>query len=379
MLIDRKYDIKEIKTRIKNTPITAIIGPRQSGKTTIAKMLNPAKIFDLENPVDLIALENPVLQFSNINGLIVIDEIQRKPDLFPVLRYFCDKNPEKRFLILGSASKDLIKFSSESLAGRISYYILSGFRKEDLSETQYKNFHFRGGLPPSLLAENDKESNNWRKDYIRTFLERDIPQLGIRIPSFTLYRFWMMIAFYHANIVNFSEIARSFGVSDTTVRHYLEILEGTFVLRILMPWYENIGKRLVKRPKIYIKDSGILHSLLSIEDREALYSHPKIGASWEGFALEIVAKSIGKTDEELFFYSVHSGAELDLLWIHNGKKWGCEFKFSDAPKLTKSMETAFKDLNLEKLWVIYPGTQTYRLNERIIVLPLDDVPPYWEY
>lgn len=279
MLIERKYDIAEIKSRIKNYQITAIIGPRQSGKMTIARMLNPAKIFDLENPVDLIALENPILQFSGVKGLIVIDEIQRKPDLFPVLRYYCDNNQESRFLILGSASKDLIKLSSESLAGRISYYILTGFRKEDLSEEQYKNFHFRGGLPPSLLAENDRISNEWRKDYIRTFLERDIPQLGIRIPSYTLYRFWVMIAFYHGNIVNFSEIARSFGVSDTTIRHYLEILEGTFVLRILMPWYENIGKRLVKRPKIYIRDSGILHSLLSIEDRNTLYSHPKVGAS----------------------------------------------------------------------------------------------------
>ena len=379
MILERKYDIEEIQKRIRYYPVTAIIGPRQSGKTTLAGMLRPDMIFDLENPVDMAALENPVLQLDKEKGLIIIDEIQLKPELFPVLRYLCDKNPECRFCILGSASPDVIKQSSESLAGRISFYVLMGFRKEDLPHSLLEHFHFRGGLPRSLLAPDDTTSVMWRKDYVKTFLERDIPLLGIRIPPYTLLRFWQMLAHYHANVVNFSEIGRSLEISDTQVRRYIEILAGTFMVRLLQPWYANIGKRLVKRPKLYIRDSGILHSLLMIESKDALLRHPKLGASWEGFALEAVVRSIKKNDDEIFFYGVHSGAELDMVWQHGGYAWGCEFKFSDAPVLTKSMHNAVQDLQLKKAWIVYPGQKKYKVKNTIEVIPFDDIPDVWVY
>ena len=379
MILDRKYDKYEIQKRINYYPVTAIVGPRQSGKTTLAKMFCPDSIFDLENPIDYNALENPLLQLNQKKGLIVIDEIQRKPDLFPVLRYLCDTNHEIKFCILGSASPDLIKKASESLAGRISYYVLLGFRKEDLPEELLQHYHFRGGFPRSILAPDDETSNQWRKDYIQAYVERDIPQLGVKLAPYSVLKFCQMIAHYNGNIINLSEIARSFGISDTTVRHYVEILTGTYIVRLLQPWYKNIKKRLVKRPKIYIRDSGILHSLLMIDSKEALSRHPKIGASWEGFALEVVSRAIGKSDYELYFYSVHSGAELDLVWEDNGKIWGCEFKFSDAPVLTRSMQQAIEDLEIEKLWVIYPGNKHYKLSENIEVVPLHSIPPVWSY
>jgi hypothetical protein len=355
------------------------VGPRQSGKTTLAKTFIPDAMFDLENPVDFAALENPVLQLNKKRGLIVIDEIQRKHDLFPVLRFLCDTNPECKFCILGSASPDLMQKASESLAGRISYYVLLGFRKDDLTDELYEHHHFRGGFPRSLLAPDIAISNQWRKDYLQAYIERDIPQLGVKLAPHTVFKFCQMIAHYHGNIINYSEVGRSFGVADTTVRHYVEILTGTYIVRLLQPWYANIGKRLVKRPKIYIRDSGILHSLLMIDSMEALSRHPKVGASWEGYALEAVSRSIGKPDYETYFYSVHSGAELDLVWEHNGKMWGCEFKYSDAPVLTRSMQQAINDLHIEKAWVIYPGDRRYALANNIEVVPLRNIPPAWQY
>ncbi|MBN2088779.1 ATP-binding protein, partial [candidate division KSB1 bacterium] len=285
-MIDRKIEFQEIEKRIKNFKVTAITGPRQSGKTTIAKQFNASDYFDLENPRDLVRLENPQFALENKKGLIVIDEIQRKPDLFPLIRYLVDNNPEQKYLILGSASRDLIRQSSETLAGRISYFTLLGFRKDDISKADITNLWLRGGFPLSLLSESNEISSLWRQDYITSFLERDIPQLGIRIPAETLRRFWQMISFYHGQIINFSELGRSFGIADSTIRSYLEILQGTFMIRLLQPWFVNIGKRLVKRPKLYIRDSGILHSLLNIESEQALYSHAKVGSSWEGFAME---------------------------------------------------------------------------------------------
>ncbi len=244
-----------------------------------------------------------------------------------MIRYLVDTIATQKYLILGSVSRDLIRQSSESLAGRISYYTLPGFR----------------------------------------------------IPSTILRRFWRMISYYHGNIVNFSEIGRSFGIADTTVRNYTDILQSTFMLRLLQPWYVNIGKRLVKRPKLYLRDSGLYHSLLSIETESALYDNPKLGSSWEGFALDCVWRSIGKSDEQAYFRATHSGAEVDLFWQHEGSNWACEFKFSDAPKITKSMLSAIENLSLKRLWVIYPGNQVYKIHPQIYVLPLQSVPAYWDY
>jgi len=378
-MVDRKIDFNEIRKRIRNYRVTAILGPRQCGKTTLAKRFKANEYFDLENPRDLVRLENPQLALEGVKGLIVIDEIQRKPNLFPLLRYLVDNNPNQKYLILGSASRDLIQQGSESLAGRISFYTLLGFRKEDIAKGSISKLWLRGGLPLSFLAGTNEQSNQWRFDYITTFLERDIPGMGIRVPPETLRRFWQMISYYHGAIVNLSELGQSLGMADTTIRHYLDILKGTFMIRLLPPWYVNIGKRLVKRPKLYLRDSGILHTLLNIESAKALHGHPKLGASWEGFALECVMRSIKKTDEEVYFWSTHSGAEVDLFWQHKGKNYACEFKYSDAPSLTKSIKSALESLNLKRLWVIYPGKEKYLIHKNACVLPLQRVGVNWNY
>ena len=377
--IPRNIDRQEIKNRIDSYPVTAILGSRQCGKTTIAREFKVDHYFDLENPRDLARLEQPQLALEDLSGLTVIDEIQRMPDLFPLVRYLVDNNPQQKFLILGSASRDLIRQSSESLAGRISYYYLGGFRISDIGAENVKNLWLRGGLPRSVLAPSEADSIRWREDYITTFLERDIPQLGIRIASQSLRRFWIMLSHYHGQIINFSEIGRNFGISDMTVRNYSEILDGTFMVRILQPWYVNIRKRLVKRPKIYIRDTGIFHSLLSIENFNQLLSHSKLGASWEGFALECVSRSIAKRNEELYFWGTHTGAEIDLFWQSRGKNWGVELKYVDAPRITKSMKIAIQDLDLEHLWVVYPGKSEYKLSDNITAIPLSELPAVWIY
>ena len=379
MPITRSIDYDEIQKRLASAKVTALLGPRQSGKTTLARQFQADHYFDLENPRDQAQMQTPQLTLERCRGLIVIDEIQRQPELFPLLRYLVDTIPKQRYLILGSASRDLIRQSSESLAGRISYYTLLGFRKNDIAAGDIDTLWIRGGLPPSFLAENDAASFQWREDYVQTFLERDIPALGIRIPARTLRRFWQMVSHYHGQLINFSEIGRSFGIADTTVRHYIDILSGTFMIKTLQPWHTNIGKRLVKRPKLYFCDSGIFHTLLAIDTKESLFGHPKLGASWEGFALDCVWRSVGKSDEHAWFWATHSGAEVDLVWQHNGKPWACEFKYADAPTLTKSMLSALKALNLTKLWVIYPGNARYQIHENIEVLPLKEIPGNWEY
>lgn len=378
-VIERSYDKESIEKLIRQFPVTAILGSRQCGKTFLAKKLQPDHYFDLENPRDNAALEEPQLALEQLKGLIVIDEAQRMPALFPLMRYLVDNKPRQKYLILGSASPHLVKHTSETLAGRIGYYHLGGFDLRDVGYANMNRLWLRGGYPLSFLSGSDSKSFLWRENYIMTFLERDIPQLGITIPSRTLRRFWAMVSHYHGNIINYSEFAASFGVSDMTIRRYLEILEGTFMVRLLQPWYSNIGKRLVKRPKIYIKDSGLLHALFSITSGKELSSHNKLGASWEGFALEYAAKCIGKRDEEFFFWSTHSGAEVDLFWQHKGRNWAIEFKYADAPKITKSMQSAVEDLKLAHLWVVYPGSQSYRLTKNIEVLALKDITAPWEY
>jgi hypothetical protein len=371
-LIDRKTDRATLTKLLSVFPVTAILGPRQCGKTTLARTLAADSYFDLENPQDLARLEQPQLALEDLTGLIVIDEIQRLPNLFPLLRYLVDQGKKRKFVVLGSASRDLIRQSSESLAGRIAYFQLGGFRLSDIDPGNVKALWQRGGLPRSFLAASDNESLLWRNQYVSTFLERDIPQLGITIPARTLRRFWTMLSHYHGQILNYSELSRSFGVSDMTVRKYCDILEGTFMVRILQPWSVNIGKRLVKRPKIYLRDSGLFHALLSIETPEQLHNSPRLGASWEGFALDCVCRTLDREDGGLYFWHTHAGAALDLFWQAEGRNWGVEFKYEDAPRLTRSMKTAVEDLELERLWVVYPGKAAYRLTEKVEVLPLAD-------
>lgn len=378
-IIKRNNDTAGVAALIKTFPVTAIIGPRQCGKTFLAKRIKHSAYFDLENPRDFTRLANPQVTLEDIEGLIIIDEVQRNPALFPLIRYLVDNNKKQKYLLLGSASPELMKNSSESLAGRIGYYNLGGFSILDIKENEIEKLWIRGGFPLAFLSGNDTKSAVWRDNYILTFLERDIPQLGINIPSNTLRRFWTMISHYHGQTVNYSEAGMSFGISDMTVRRYIDILEKTFMVRMVQPWRVNIGKRLVKRPKIYLRDSGILHSLLSIENKTDLFSHNKLGASWEGFAFENVSRSIGKRSAELYFWSTHTGAEVDLFWQHKGKNWAIEFKYADAPGITRSMQVALKDLKLSHIWVIYPGKEDYKLSPQITVKALRNIRPAWEY
>jgi len=369
-MMERKHFSALIDQYFLTHPIVALLGPRQCGKTTLArtyaKGILLGQYFDLEDVVDIQRLASPKLALEHREGLIVIDEIQRRPDLFPVLRVLIDK-PKKnqRYLILGSASRELIRQSSETLAGRIATIELTPFSYAETGEWQI--LWLRGGFPKSYLANSMEESAQWREFYITTFLEQDIPNLGIQIPSVALRRFWIMLSHYHGNIFNASELARSFGISDTTVRRYLDILTGTFMIRQLLPWRENIKKRQVKAPKIYFRDSGLLHSFLNIESEDDLMKHPKLGASWEGFALEETIRALGARPHECYFWASHSGAELDLLIFQKDKRLGFEFKYTDAPKLTKSMKISMEDLKLDQLTVIYPGKLDYALAENIEV------------
>ena len=378
-LVARTQDFLAISRLLATFPITCILGPRQCGKTTLARLFGAAHVFDLENPRDLAALEQPQLALEDLEGLIVIDEIQRLPDLFPLLRYLVDRGTEQKYLILGSASRDLLQQSAETLAGRIAYHHLGGFRLSDVGPENVSTLWSRGGLPRSFLSSTEEESLVWRRQYISTFLERDIPQLGITIPARTMRRFWTMLSHYHGQILNYSELSRSFGVSDMTVRRYCEILEGAFMIRLLQPWTTNVGKRVVRRPKLYLRDSGLFHALRALESLEQLQSSPALGASWEGFALEVIARMLDREDHELFFWRTHAGAELDLLWRWGGRAWGVECKFQDAPRLTRSMKAAMEDLELAGLWVVYPGSTAYRLAQDVWVVPLRHLRAMWSY
>jgi len=373
-IIQRTKDAAQIKELLDIFPVTALLGPRQVGKTTLAKTFLPDHIFDLENPRDLALLENPQLALEELQGLIMIDEVQRKPDLFPLIRYLVDNRQNQKYLLLGSASSNLRQQSGESLAGRIGYYYLTGLNIAETGPENINDLWLRGGFPRSFLAESDYKSMIWRSNFISSFLEKDLALLGSGIPSPVMYRFWTMLSHYHGQTLNYSELGRSFGLSDKTVKHYISILEDTFMVRILQPWYANVGKRLVKTPKLYLRDSGIFHTLQSIPSFSSLKTNPKLGASWEGFALEETISTLSKRDSEVFFYAAHSGAELDLLWQDNGMNFGAEFKYMDAPKTTKSMHHAVEDLDLHRLWVIYPGDKPYRLTETISVVPLCDIP-----
>jgi len=372
--MERPEFLREIDHAFSVTPCVALLGPRQCGKTTLARAyiahkspdLPRSHYFDLEDPTDLERLDDPKLALEGLRGLVVIDEVQRRPDLFPVLRTLIDRvDAPARFLILGSASRDLIRQGSETLAGRITFIEVTPFSAREVGSAQLDLLWLRGGFPRSFLASSIENSAAWRKAFIRTFLERDIPALGIQIPPTTIRRFWQMLAHYHGQTFNASEIGRSLGVSETTSGRYLDILTGTFMVRRLQPWFANIAKRQVKRPKIYFRDSGLFHSLLGFTLRDDLLVHPKLGASWEGFALEEVIRLHSADSEDVYFWAVHQEAQLDLLIDRGTHRLGFEFKYGSAPRMTLSLAKAQQLLDLESLTVVYPGDQDYPLAEGI--------------
>ncbi len=374
--MDRRQMLAKIEAAFEVTPIVAILGPRQTGKTTLAKHyieqignIPPQNYFDLEDSRDLARLHDPMLALSGLQGLIVIDEVQYMPALFPTLRVLIDKHAEhQRYLILGSASGALFNASAETLAGRISYVELTPFSVSETQETT--TLWTRGGFPRSYLAKTDQNSYAWRKTFIDTFLKQDIPQLGISVPFENLRSFWAMLSHYHGGILNSAELACALQASNKTITHYTDILCSTFMIRLLKPWHVNIAKRQVKSPKLFIRDSGILHALLGINDQSALAVHPKLGASWEGFALEEIIRKHEAYTDEAYFWATHQGAELDLLILKDNQRLGFEIKHSAAPKLTKSMRIAAEELQLDSLTVIYPGTIAYPLTENIHAIPL---------
>ena len=368
-MLGRVAELRQVRARLAAGPVVAILGPRQVGKTTLAREIartwsGPTTAFDLEDPRDVGRLTDASTTLRPLRGLVVIDEIQRRPDLFPVLRVLADR-PRRpaRFLLLGSASPALLRQTSESLAGRIAYVELAGFGLADV-DARWARLWLRGGFPRSYLARSDDESQKWRRDLVRTFVERDLPQLGGIAPG-VVQRFWTMLAHYHGQIWNGAELARAFGIGETTVRRYLDLLAGTFMVRVLPPWSENLGKRVVRAPKVYVADSGLLHTLLDLGTMRALEGHPKVGASFEGFALTETLRALGARPEQCHFWATHQGAELDLLVVRAGRRRGFEFKRTDAPAVTKSMRIALKDLRLASLDVVHVGAETYSLGEGI--------------
>jgi predicted AAA+ superfamily ATPase len=371
-MIHRVLDIRAVRAALKRNPVVALLGPRQSGKTTLARQFVAADsqtYFDLEDPQSLARLTEPATALRPLKGLVVIDEIQRRPELFPLLRVLADRRPlPARFLILGSASPDLLRQSSESLAGRLMTIPLEGFRLADLGGEAQARHWLRGGFPRSFTARGEADSVAWRRQFLQTFLERDMPQFGVTIPAVALSRFWHMVAHYHGQTWNAAELARALAINESTVRRYLDLMTDVLMLRQLPPWFENLGKRQVKAPKVYVRDSGLLHTLLGITDHGALERHPKVGASWEGYAVEEVLKA--HQPDEAYYWATHTGAEIDLVLFQRGRRIGVECKRMDAPTLTPSMRGALADLKLAQLVVVYPGDQRYALAKQVEVVPL---------
>ncbi len=375
-MIERSRELGQLAGSLETNPVVCIIGARQVGKTTLARTYAeraslPVSYYDLENPEDMARLSDPMLALKDLEGLVVIDEIQQYPELFRILRVLVDRpRSSVRFLVLGSASPHLLRQSSETLAGRIHYHQLGGFSLEEVGVEEHSTLWLRGGFPRSYLAPSDTESHEWRRGFIQTFLERDLPQLGVMIGATTMRRFWTMVAHYHGQIWNSAEFGRSFGVADTTIRHYLETLASALVVRQLPPWHENIRKRQVKAPKVYLSDSGLLHALLNLRSINDLEGHPKVGASWEGFVLEEVINRLGAEAEECYFWATHGGAELDLLVVRGVKRLGFEVKRTTSPRMTPSMRSALSDLGLTSLDVIHAGEKTFPLGERVRAVSL---------
>lgn len=385
-MIRRDRELATLRGMLRHHPVVGIIGARQVGKTTLARILmrgesQPIHLFDLENPEDLARLAEPMLALKPLRGLVVIDEIQRHPNLFNVLRVLADR-PRRpcRFLILGSAGPELLKQTSETLAGRIAYHQMGGFALDEVGSRNLDRLWRRGGLPPSYLARSEQASFTWRRGFVQTFLERDLPQLGVNISPVTMRRCWTMLAHYHGQVWNASEFARSFGVADTTVRGYLDRLTSAFVVRQLAPWHENIAKRQVRSPKVYVADSGLLHTLLNLRTAGDLETHPKVGASWEGFVIDQLIRRLGVEADECFFWATHAGAELDLLVVRGNNRLGFEIKRTAAPAMTRSAYIAIEDLKLQRLDVIHAGDHSFPLAKRAravaIAQLLDEIQPH---
>jgi predicted AAA+ superfamily ATPase len=376
--MERPRVLARLRDLYRSHPVVTLVGPRQCGKTTLAlefarttaRRWGPVTHFDLEDSRDLARLDNPRLAFEDLTGLVIIDEIQRRPELFPTLRVLVDRAPKhRRFLVLGSASGELLQQSSESLAGRTAFLELTPFARHEVPSVS--RLWLRGGFPRAYLARSDRLAFSWLDEYISTFLERDIPSFGIRVPAEALRRFWMMLAHVHGGVLNHAELGRAFGATNKTIAHYLDILASTFMVRLLPPWFENISKRQVKAPKVFFRDTGLFHALLGVRAMRELVAHPRVGASWEGFALECVIRELELKRGEVYFWATHAHAELDLLAIVKGQRFGFEFKRADAPKLTPSMAIAVADLKLRHLFVINPGDATFPLTEQITALGLD--------
>ncbi|MEP6835873.1 MAG: ATP-binding protein [Gemmatimonas sp.] len=383
-ILRRPRDLARLKALLREFPVVGILGARQVGKTTLARQLlatqrGATAHFDLESAADQARLADPLLALRNLRGLIVIDEVHLAPNLFRTLRVLADEpNARRRILVLGSAAPELLRQGAETLAGRIAYHELHGFRLDEVGTPLLARRWTRGGFPRAFLARSDAASAEWREQFMRTFLERDIPQFGLRLAAPALRRFWTMIAHYHAQTWNSSEFARAFGVAHTTVQRYLDVLTETFMVRQLPPWHENLSKRQVRAPKVYLRDTGLLHSLLGVLSLRDLEGHPKVGASWEGFALDVVIDHLRARSGETYFWATHAGAELDLLIVRGKTRIGFEFKRTTSPAVTPSMRSALGDLHLDQLYVVHAGSETFRLAERVVAVPLsrvaDDVP-----
>lgn len=375
--LERPHDQQRLRYLMEHFPVVGILGARQVGKTTLARRMassGPVHWFDLEDPADLTRLADPGLVLGGLRGLVVLDEVQRLPNLFPLLRVLADRpGRPATFLLLGSASPELLQQGSESLAGRIAWHELGGFALDETGLDALATLWLRGGFPRSFLADSDTLSFEWREQFLRTFLERDLPQLGIRTPSVVMRRFWTMLAHWHGQIWNAAEFSRAFGISNVTVGRTLDALCGALVVRQLQPWHENISKRQVRAPKIYLCDSGLLHSLLGLGTREALESHPKVGASWEGFVIEALIRRLGARREECWFWATHAGAELDLLVIRGTRRLGFEIKRTTTPSATRSMHSARESLNLDSLTVIHAGEHAFPMAEGILALPVTHI------
>lgn len=370
-MIPRDRERRRIEHLLTANPVVALLGARQVGKSTLARQVRDRRRsavawFDLEHPGNVAMLSDPLLALERLRGLVVIDEVQRRPELFPVLRVLADRpGSTTRFLILGSASPALLRQGSETLAGRIAFHELMGLATDEVGVEAADRLWSRGGFPRSFLARSEADSADWRREFVKTFVERDLPQLGVQVPSPTMHRFWTMLAHHHAQTWNAAELARAFGVAATTVRRHLDVLTGGLVVRQLQPWHENLGKRQVKAPKVYLADSGLLHTLLGIAGLEELHAHPKVGASWEGFVIGELVRRLGAKPEECFFWATHSGAELDLLVVKGRTRRGFEVKRTTAPSTTRSMHAAIESLGLDRLDVIHAGTETFPLKDNV--------------
>ena len=373
MDVSRRRHLRRLTLLLRESPVVALLGARQTGKSTLARQLvaarrGPTTWFDLENPEDLARLADPGLELRPLRGLVVLDEIQRLPDVFPLLRVLADRpRTPARFLVLGSASPDLLRQTSETLAGRVAFHELGGFDLHEVSDLD--RLWLRGGFPRAYLAGSGAASRRWRDDFIRTFLERDLPGLGSTVAPTALRRFWTMLAHWHGQLWNGAEFGRAFGVAHTTVRRYLDLLTSAFVVRQLPPWHANVAKRQVRSPKVYVGDSGILHALLGLTTREALVSHPKVGASWEGFVVRQITRLLAARPDQCFHWSTYSGAELDLLVMAGRRRYGFEIKRTEAPRLTTSMRSALETLDLQRLDVVHAGQRLYKLAPRVRALP----------